>query len=131
MSSDRLDNQKRRNTLIGTSLMIAAAVMIGFGYKLFMDRPAGLEVDFKVEAQERCLGRVQSFGLAYEIYGSNITFSASGDQHSSKDILAWSSMIIQQCDGYSVKTYCVGDACGKGYFSMVLEYRDAHRNGGV
>lgn len=123
MSSERLVNQKKRNQLLGTALIAAAVAMGGFGCKLFKDRPQRMAVDFQSEVENRCKSSVQSFGMNYELYGRHIALKASNNEHNSKDVLAWSSMIIQQCDGYKVKKYCIGDGCEDDYFSMVLEYR--------
>lgn len=129
MSSERLDNQKKRNQMLGTGLIVAAVLMGGYGYKLFRDRPQAMIVDFHSEVENRCKRSVQSFGLQHEIYGRHIALKASEREHNSKDILAWSSMIIQQCEGYRVKKYCIGDGCGDEYFTMVLEYRGSSEKG--
>lgn len=124
MISNYIQRQRRQHATITALSCIAGAAMMIFGaYTIVSDVNAELpEKDFSAAVKQHCQEAARSVNLIVNEKGRNLEVRG----YSIKEPLfqlSQTSLVIQQCQGYELKEFCMGSGCSGSPISFTLQHK--------
>lgn len=126
MMSERIKRQRRFNALISGLLLTSGVVMMGSGGYLFFSKPevSGVSEAAASELERRCMeaGYRNDMNEQPSEEPGSVGFYARRVQNP-YSLLVQSSDVINRCDGFDLKRFCMGEGCDDGFLSFVMEMK--------
>lgn len=120
MASERLAKRRRINASLATVLCTFGLGMTAYGITLATD-PVVVESHTDDYVNELLVNCLNATGDVYEAGRTGQSIIATGEKDDDPyGMIAKSARVIEQCDGLTLQSYCLGEDCEENYLSFTL-----------
>ena len=117
--------QKRLFNLVLAGLLMATGIgMAGVGGYLIL-QPADIADQREGYADtliSQCAETAETQNLSAEVLGENVVVKSNRDDDPYA-LIARSSVVIAECEGFSLRRFCMGETCEHGFLNFSMGYK--------